>query len=70
MARRTPPAPKRTLLTQAEAADYLGVTTRTVRQYVADGVLPAYRLGSKHLRYDQAEVDALLRLVITVGTTS
>ena len=69
MARKTP-TPTRRLLTQAEAADYLGVTTRTIRQYVADGTLNAYRLGTKMLRYDAAEVDAVLRPVITAGTTS
>ncbi len=66
MLRRTP-TPKRNLITQTEAADYLGVTTRTVRQYVADGVLSAYRLGPKLIRYDMAEVDELLRPVITAG---
>lgn len=54
-------------LPQAEAADYLGVTDRTLRRYVASGQLPAYRLGSRLLRFRQSDLDALLRPVPTAG---
>lgn len=53
---------RRDLLTQREVAEYLGVTTRTVRNWSAAGKLPAYKLGDKIVRYDMAEVDAFLSL--------
>lgn len=47
---------------QQEAAEYLGVTDRTVRNYVARGLLPAHRVtGSRLIRIDRADLDALLR---------
>lgn len=57
----------RTWLTQDEAADYLNITDRTLRRYVASGELPAYRLGTRLLRFKQADLDALLHLVPTAG---
>lgn len=49
-------------LSQAEAAEYLGVTTRSIRRYIAVGLLPASRIkGSRLIRIDQEDVDALLR---------
>ncbi|WP_137292021.1 helix-turn-helix domain-containing protein [Nocardioides dongxiaopingii] len=48
-------------LSQAEAAEYLGVTDRTVRNYVARGSLPAHRVrGSRLVRIDRADLDALV----------
>lgn len=58
---------KRRWVTQAEAAQYLGITDRTVRRLVASGELKAYRLGPRLLRIDQADVDALLRPIPTAG---
>lgn len=60
-------ATKRRWMTQAEAADYLGVTERTIRRYIAEGQLRGYRLGRRALRLDQADVDALLRPIPTTG---
>lgn len=49
-------------LSQQEAAEYLGVTDRTIRNYVARGVLEARRVrGSRLVRIDQAHLDDLLR---------
>jgi excisionase family DNA binding protein len=36
----------------ATVADQLGVSTRTVRRYVASGRLTAYRVGPRLLRVD------------------
>lgn len=62
-----PPA-YRHWLNQAEAADYLGVTDRTIRNYIARGVLPGYRVrGSRLVRIDRADLDSLLRPIPTAG---
>jgi excisionase family DNA binding protein len=44
----------------ADAAEYLGVTTRTVQQMIADGRLRAYRLGARVVRLRRDEIDAAL----------
>lgn len=64
---RSPQAPgpnrasRRRYVKIAEAAEYLDVTTRTVRQMVADGRLTAYRSGSRLVRLDLNEIDAAMR---------
>jgi excisionase family DNA binding protein len=45
----------------AEAADYLQVTDRTIRQMVADGRLTAYRSGTRLVRLDLDEIDAAMQ---------
>ncbi|UUO01383.1 excisionase family DNA-binding protein [Mycolicibacterium novocastrense] len=40
-----------------EAADYLGVTERTVRQMISDGRLVGYRMGNRFIRLDLDEID-------------
>lgn len=55
-------------LSQRQAADYLGVTDRTVRNYIARGILPGHRgRGSRLVRIDRADLDALLSPIPTVG---
>ncbi len=44
----------------AEAAEYLGVTDRTIRQMIADGRITGYRSGSRLVRVDLDEVDAAM----------
>jgi excisionase family DNA binding protein len=53
--------PRRRYVKIAEAAEYLQVTTRTVRQMVADGRLTAYRSGSRLVRLDLNEIDAAVK---------
>lgn len=48
------------LLTIAEAADRLRVTTRFIRMLIADGRLPALRLGHRAIRLRRDDVDHLL----------
>ena len=54
-------APRRRYVTLAEAAEYLSVTTRTVRQMIADGRLIGYRSGTRIVRVDLNEIDAAMR---------
>lgn len=51
----------------AEAAEYLSVTDRTVRNLIARGDLTGYRLGSRTLRVDAHELDSLLEPIPTAG---
>lgn len=53
------------MATVAETAERLKCSTKTVRRYIADGRLTAYRVGPKMLRVDQADVDQLLRAIPT-----
>jgi excisionase family DNA binding protein len=52
-------APRR-LISLAEAADALAVSTKTVRRYIAAGELDAVRLGRRTIR---VRVDSLDRLI-------
>lgn len=53
---------ERRWLTQLEAAEYLGVTDRTIRNFISRGELTGRRIGaSRMIRVDRADLDALLR---------
>jgi len=43
-----------------EAAEYLRVADRTIRQMIADGRLTAYRSGGRLVRLDLNEIDAAM----------
>ena len=43
------------------AADHAGVCTRTIRRWIADGRLVAYRVGPKIIRVDLDQLDALFQ---------
>ena len=45
----------------AETAEFLGVSTKTVRSWIAEGRLKAVRLGPRLTRVDKASVEALMR---------
>ena len=44
-----------------EAAEHLQVTTRTIRQMIADGRLAGYRSGTRLARIDLNQVDAAMQ---------
>jgi excisionase family DNA binding protein len=48
----------RRLLSTAQAADYLGVSVNTIRNYIAQGWISAIRVGPKLLRFDPVDLDA------------
>lgn len=55
----TPPKPRRQYIGVTDAADRLDVSPKFIRAQIAAGNLTAYRIGTKILRLDVAEVDAL-----------
>lgn len=67
MSTATPAVPHR-WLSQREAAEYLGVTDRSIREYIARGVLPARRIKSgRNIRIDVADLDKLLEPIPAGG---
>ncbi|WP_100522674.1 helix-turn-helix domain-containing protein [Mycobacteroides abscessus] len=44
-----------------DAATSLGVCTKTIRRWIADGRLPAYRVGPRLIKVDLSDVNALQR---------
>lgn len=57
----------RTLVTIAAVARMLGVTDRTVRNYISQGHFPAYRIpGTRGVRLNPAEVQAALKMIPAV----
>lgn len=51
----------------ADGAELLGVTERTVRNFIARGQLTGYRLGAKTIRIDMREVESLLKPIPTAA---
>ena len=49
-----------------EAAEYVGVSTRTIRVWIAEGRLPAKRFGKRIIRVRIADVEACGRDIPTV----
>ncbi|MGC0363268.1 excisionase family DNA binding protein [Rhodococcus sp. 27YEA15] len=50
----------RKLVTIAQAAEAVGVEDSTIRRWIRDGRLPAFRLAGRQVRIDVTAVDALL----------
>lgn len=48
-------------ITILQAAQYLGVTDRTIRQMIADGRLTGYRSGRRVVRLRIDEIDAAMQ---------
>ncbi|WP_236831761.1 helix-turn-helix domain-containing protein [Blastococcus sp. KM273128] len=54
-----PPPVARRYYTVEQAADFYGVNPRTIRRWLTENKLTAYRVGGHLLRLDAAEVEAL-----------
>ncbi len=63
----TPNKAVRRLESIEHAADYLGVSTKTIRRYIAAGRVVGYRTGPRLIRVDLNELDAMLRPIPTTG---
>ena len=56
------------LLSVQEAADFLGLSVSTIRRYIRDGRLPAYRVaGERLLRIKRSDLEALLDPIFEEG---
>lgn len=53
--------------TLSEAAERVGVSTKTLRRWIAAGRLRGYRVGPHLIRLDADEVDALARPIPAAG---
>ena len=63
--------PNATLYPVAHQAARVGVNPKTLRRRIKDGTLPAYRVaGSRIIRLDPADVDALMLLVAPAGAAA
>jgi excisionase family DNA binding protein len=47
-------------VTIAAAAQRLGISTKSIRRRIADGTLPAYRVGPRLIRLNLLDVDRLM----------
>lgn len=54
-------------LSLKEAAEWYGVSERTLRRRIAEGRLPAYRLGPRTIRVRAEDVEALAKPIPTGG---
>lgn len=48
-------------ITLNEASERSGLSTKTLRRWIASGRLRAYRVGTRAIRVDPADVDDLFR---------
>jgi excisionase family DNA binding protein len=48
-------------LTVAQTAPVAHVTERTVRRWIADGRLPAYKVGPRRILIKRSDLEALVR---------
>ena len=55
-----------------EAGEYAGCSHKTIRNFIARGLVPAYRFGTKAIRVDLNDIDILLELerIPTAGDAS
>ncbi|WP_347343486.1 helix-turn-helix domain-containing protein [Jatrophihabitans telluris] len=57
----------RSLSTIQQVATANHVSERTVRRWIASGLITGYRMGPRLIRLDMDEVERLLRPIPTVG---
>ena len=60
-----PPRPR--WATLSDAAGRAGVAKKTVRSWIAKGLLPGYRFGPRNVRVDLDDLDAVVARRIPTG---
>ena len=56
--------PRRNYASQQEAADRYGLTTRTIRNKISEGVITGYKLpGTRAIRVDLDEIEKLITVI-------
>ena len=63
----TPNKAVRRLESIANAAEHVDVSTKTIRRYIAAGLITGYRAGPRLIRVDLDELEAMLRPIPAVG---
>lgn len=64
------PTERHDWLSPNAAAEYAGVSVRTVRRWIATGQLPGHRAGRRLIRIKRAELDAMLRPIPSAGPSA
>ena len=50
-----------------DAAKLANCSPKTIRRRISDGTIPAYRMGPRMLRVDQADIERAMRPIPTAG---
>ncbi len=66
----TPNKSVRRLESIPQSAEYVGVSTKTIRRWISAGIITGYRAGPRLIRVDLNELDAALRPVPTASGVS
>jgi excisionase family DNA binding protein len=53
------------MVTLAAAAELYGITEKTLRRRISDGLLPAYRVGPRLIRVKPSDVEKLFTRIPT-----
>lgn len=53
--------PRKKAVSLSHGADYLGISVQSLRRRIADGSLPAFRVGPKSVRVYVDDLEALKR---------
>lgn len=53
--------------TIAEAAEFAGISTRTIRRYIAAGLITGYRVGPRLIRVDLNELGRFISRIPSAG---
>jgi excisionase family DNA binding protein len=67
MRTRDPQDPQDQLQSLTSAAAYAGVSTRTLRRWIAAGTLPGYKIGPKLTKVYRGDLEKLVRRIPTGG---
>lgn len=65
-----PPKPPRRYESIQSGADRVGVSTRTVRRWLSQGLIMGYRMGPRTIRLDADELDQKMRAIPTAADPS